>query len=368
VRAAGVKKQSTTLPLDIPNNVLALTFVCGGDDYLVNKKAKLAFEEQGTEWTDLGSQEIIRRVVKAFLGAIETLPMFGSKKAVWLKGMNFLSDTVMGKAQGTKVCVETMIKALNKLDSQEVRVVISASPIDRRTKHFKALQKLSKYVFIESGDNARETLLMVAHEELREGGGTIDEDALVVLIEKIKGNARLLSQEIKKLQTYLGDQGKITQTLVHDLVPQFGQGDFFEPVEAFFAKDIPWALKALDNYFFHHKEGRPLLSAFQNRGRILIQLKALIDGRNLKIGFHGVAKHDLAKAANDYQMPMTEKSSYNVFSQNPWYLGKLAAALKHFSLETLMALQREFLEIFEDFLDPAKDQQRSFKSLVLKYI
>ena len=56
------------------------------------------------------------------------------------------------------------------------------------------------------------------------------------LIEKVNGNARLVSVEIEKLAVFVGVGGTIDENTVNELVPNFGEGDFFEATDAFFGQ------------------------------------------------------------------------------------------------------------------------------------
>ena len=58
------------------------------------------------------------------------------------------------------------------------------------------------------------------------------------LIEKVNGNSRLVSMEIEKMTVYVGEGGSIDEKLVNDLVPNFGEGDFFEATDAFFSGQL----------------------------------------------------------------------------------------------------------------------------------
>ncbi len=72
-----------------------------------------------------------------------------------------------------------------------------------------------------------------------------------ILLNKVNANARLLLEETRKLATYLGEEGsEVTAKLIEELVPNFGEGDFFETTEAFFSRNLKWTLDALRRHFF----------------------------------------------------------------------------------------------------------------------
>ena len=62
----------------------------------------------------------------------------------------------------------------------------------------------------------------------------INEVAIQLLNDKVNGNNRLIAMEVDKLTTYVEKGGTITEELINEMVPNFGEGDFFEATDAFF--------------------------------------------------------------------------------------------------------------------------------------
>ena len=153
-----------------------------------------------------------------------------------------------------------------------------------------------------------------------------------------------------------------------DMVPEFGEGDFFEASEAFFSGDLEWALDAVDRYFFQGKDARPLLSTLQNRNRLLIQLRVLIDGGELGMNDR-LSKSTLEGLSRKYAHHFgdeDEKSTLNLFSQNPWFLGRLLSLVSKFSARRLIDLQSFLIQAFEDVLaQPKESHPQIFKNLAL---
>jgi DNA polymerase-3 subunit delta len=61
-----------------------------------------------------------------------------------------------------------------------------------------------------------------------------------------------------------------------------------------------------------------------------------------------------------------EKSSYNVFTQNPWYLGKLAGAAKLPPLRRLIDNQRAFIEAFGGIIDRPDEQEAVLRDMAVR--
>ena len=87
------------------------SFICGDDEFIVAEKAKAWYalasagicEDLSKEVIDARAQNVdeVQRVIERFSEAIQTQSLFGDKKVVWLKSVNFLANSQTGNAQGT---------------------------------------------------------------------------------------------------------------------------------------------------------------------------------------------------------------------------------------------------------------------------
>ena len=174
----------------------------------------------------------------------------------------------------------------------------------------------------------------------------------------------------KKMASFLGENGnEITEELILNLVPDFGEGDFFEASEAFYSGKLEWAVDAIDRHFFHGKDARPLISTLQNRNRLLIQLRVLVDGGELDPN-QRLSKDQLERIGQKYIRHFSApdgKTTLNLFSQNPWFLGRLLPLVKNFSTRKLIDLQSNLIKCFEEILvRPKEEHANIFKNLVIQ--
>ncbi len=356
-------------------SVKPFSFICGDDDFLVAQRGRELFAKLSAGLTDDVSRETIEGRVqnlgeleialKHFRAAVQTISLFGDRKIVWLKDVNILADSVTGRSEGAEKLVEDLQALLEAADPTTVAILITACPVDRRRTQFKWLQKNGDYEFL-GGDNTGEIVLNLAEQEAKKCGVTFAPGALQMLAGKVNGNTRLALEETRKLATYLGPaaggSGAITEELVRDLVPNFGEGDFFEPAEAFFSGDLAWTLDALKRYFFAGHSARPLLSSLQGRNRLMIQLRVLLDSGELRFGYGGLDKNSFESARQAYAKHfggLGEKSTFNVFTQNVWYLGKLGEPAKKLPLKRLIDFQTAFITTFEAFLSRGTAEEES---------
>lgn len=358
------------------------TFVCGPDDFLVGRLGKERFA-RAAEGLDDFSREVIsgfannladvEAVVKRFRESVQTMGLFGGRRAVWLKDVNFLADSVTGRAEGTLALVSDLQELLAGLNPEEVAVVITASPVDRRRSFAKWCE--SNGDFVLAGESGRYgpgiNWNALAAEECARWDVSLSPDAIELLAAKTAGNARLFIGEIQKLATYLDTPGgAIEEKHVEELVPAFGEGDFFEAAEAFFARDLVWTIDALRRHFFAGHDARPLIASLQNRNRLLIQLRALMLSGEISLSSRGVDKSALDRAARAcadlFGPAAAEKSSFNVFTQNPWYLGKLAGTGALPPLKKLVDHQFEIARAFEEILQRPDEQEEVLSAMAVR--
>jgi DNA polymerase-3 subunit delta len=356
------------------------TFICGDDDFLVSEKGKEWFAEQAKDLMDDLSKEIVdggasnvsevESAIKRFTSAVQTLSLFGERKVVWLKEVNFLADNPTGRAQGTLDLLEDLKLVLEGLDAKSVGVLITAQPVDKRRSFYKWCQKHSDFMVLAGGKDARQTCAMLIAQECEKMGNTMERDAIDLLIGKVNGNTRLIVEETRKLLTFAGEGAEpISARLVTDLVPNFGDADFFEAADAFYSLKLEWTLEALRRHFYTVSESRPLLGSLQSRNRLLIQLRVLLDAGAIRLGARGISKSDLEAAAQTYGHhfgDVQEKSNLNVFSQNPWYLGRLAETAAKVPLKKLIDFQIAFTEAFEAIIERPNEQEEVCRELAVR--
>jgi len=110
-----------------------------------------------------------------------------------------------------------------------------------------------------------------------------------------------------------------------------------------------------------------VISALQNRNRILLQVRALVDAGEVKVGPRGLDGLPRAAAAHAAKfVGVTEKSSYNVFTQNPWYLGKLAGSAKLPTLRRLIDNQQELITAFEEIIQRPHEQEEVLREMTVR--
>ena len=355
-------------------------FICGDDDYLVSEQGRAWFSEETRELSDSLSKEIVdgraanvsevEDALNRFTSAVQTLSLFGERKVVWLKDVNFMADSPTGRAQGTLDLLEGLKDLLVNLDPENAAVLITAQPVDKRRGFFKWCQKTADFTALSLGKDAAQVCVGLIRAECEAAGVGMTGGAMELLVGKVNGHTRLIVEETRKLLTFAGPGADaIDERLVVDLVPNFGDADFFEAADAFYSLKLGWTLEALRRHFFTNNESRPLLGSLQSRNRLLIQIRVLLDAGAIRIGSRGISKSDLEAAAGTYSRHFggsEEKSPLNVFTQNPWYLGRLADTAKRVPLKKLIDFQIAFAEAFEAIIQRPNEQEEVCRELAIQ--
>lgn len=355
-----------------------LVAVVGDDDYIVRQRAKEIYDGLLDDFPDDLSREIIdgradkvesvEHILQEAKSAGGTLSLFGGGKLIWLNEINFLNQTKTGAAQGTKDALDSFKSFAEGLEGS--KIIISACPVHRNHSFVKWLQKNSTYEDVAKQEKEDVAFRRLVEDTAKECGVSFARGAVDYLAAKIGAHPRLGVEETKKMASYLGEEnGEITEELILELVPDYGEGDFFEASEAFFSGKLEWAIDAIERHFFHGKDARPLLATLQNRNRLLIQLRVLIDGCELDPN-QRLSKDLLEKIGQKYTKHFadpSEKTTLNLFSQNPWFLGRLLPLANKFSTRRLIDLQSNLIGAFEEVLAQPKEQHPSiFKNLVIQ--
>ena len=372
MRRDGVPRHITVVATD-----KKFIFICGTDDFLVGRLGQQRFEALAADVVDEFSREVlsgfaanvaeVESVVNRFRESVQTVSMFGGKRVLWLKDVNFLADTVTGRAESTLKLVEDLQQLLQQLNPADTAVLITAAPVDRRRSFPKWCEKNADFTLVGGGDGDGEALEGVILGEAKLLGAKLSPDAVRLLLAMVGPNTRLLVEEVRKLATYVNPGETIEETHVAELTPNVAEGDFFEAAESFFSGDLKWTLAALQRHFFAGGDARPVISALQNRNRILLQIRALVDAGEVRVGPRGLDGMSSAASVHAAKfVGVTEKSSYNLLTQNPWYLGKLASSAKLPPLRRLIDNQQEFISAFEEIIQRPHEQEEVLREMTVR--
>lgn len=231
--------------------------VLGTDEALMKEAAiRLSRELTPPDAGDFGvdliegiaeSAEHCANIVRRTLDALQTLPFFGGGKLVWLKNVNFLADSQVGKTNAATEGMEAILDYVEKQLPPEVKFLLSASAVDKRRSAYKRIQKLADLRTFDRPDTSKtgweDEVIPLVERRARDLGISFDNEAVEMLVHLAGEDTRQLDSEVEKLSLYLGERTRVTAEDVRLLVPLNRAGVIFELGNAMGKRDLRRALE-----------------------------------------------------------------------------------------------------------------------------
>ena len=261
----------------------------GNDEGQVQDAARIKVNELAGPDADEFGLEIIEgssensgdaaKIIGLTTEALLTLPFFGSK-VVWLKGANFVADSVTGRAEATLNALESLTAALVEGIPDGVQFVMSASEIDKRRSFYKQIAKRAKVEVYDKPDIGKagwELKVMQRVEEWSvEAGLTFKGRSMRNFVMKAGENSRQLRSEFDKLQVYLGDRKEVTSKDVREIVSLTRGGVVFEIGNALENRRASDAIGLIDHLLNRGENAVGILLA-----AIVPKIRTMVQGRDL---------------------------------------------------------------------------------------
>jgi DNA polymerase III subunit delta len=338
----------------------SLVLIWGDEDFGVKQRARQIFDGWAREIGGL-DQEIIDASASnssealTALGrlreSLQTLPFFGTAKAVWFQNCNFLSDDRTASAQAVTERLGEMARELKSFDWSQTRLLISAGQVDKRKVFFKTVDKLGAVEgftgwSLEDKDWSNQAE-RAAQGQIRSARKSISAEALSKLVVNVGPNARLLHNEVEKIVLYAGDREQIEVKDVELIVSRNKQSRAFALGEAFGARDLPRLLRVLDEELWEMKTSSQkseigLLYGLITKVRSMIFLKEM-----LRLGWvqadldYGRFKMQLEKIPAE-SFPADKR--FNPLQMHPYVLYRGMGEVKNYALDELIQAMSQLLE------------------------
>jgi len=240
--------------------------VCGEDEFAVKRRAKELYlgwtEELGgmdheiIDATAANSGEALKALGR-LREALQTLPFFGSAKAVWLQNCNFLGDERTASAAAVTEALGELAQELKSFAWDNVRLLISAGKVDKRKVFYKTLDKVGKVEnftgWSVDDKNWAAQAETWARQALRDRQKDISDEALAELISRVGPNARQLDSEVEKVALYVGDRQSIQFDDVAAICTRNKTARAFALGDALGERDLPQLLHRLDEELWETK-------------------------------------------------------------------------------------------------------------------
>jgi DNA polymerase-3 subunit delta len=335
---------------------LPVALVWGEDEFSVKQRARARYQQWCADCPGLdheiidasvsNSGEALNALAK-LREALQTLPFFGRGKVVWFQNCNFLGDERAASAQAVTESLGALAQELKSFSWNGVRLLISSGKIDKRKTFYKTLEKIAAVEAfaawtVEDRNWTAEAENMVRCQ-MRSLKKQISPEAVSRLVVLVGPNARQLNGEAEKAALYAGDRPTVNVEDVEAVVSRNKQSRAFALGDALGARDLPRALRVLDEELWGMKTDSQkseigLLYGLISKVRVMIFLK-------------GMLREGWIKAESDYppfkaqleRVPadaLPEDRKFNPLAMNPYVLFKaLDHAQNYTSAELVRAME-----------------------------
>jgi len=329
-----------------------LVLICGDDEFAVSQRAKQLYQQWTTELGGMdheiidasaaNSGEALKALAK-LREALQTLPFFGSGKAVWFQSCNFLGDERTAGAQAVTDTLAEVAKELKEFSWDNVRLLITAGKVDKRKTFYKTVEKIGVVqnfaAWSVDDKNWAAEAEITARRALRTRQKDISEEALAELVNCAGINARLLNNEVEKLTVYIGDRPRIEVEDVTAVVTRNKQARAFALGNALGDRDLPRVLRTLDEelwglQFDKQKSEIGLLYGLITKVRVMLFLKEMLREGWLKADSdYNRFKAQLKRLPAD---SLPDDKRFNPLAMNPYVLFKALPHARRYSTAELV--------------------------------
>jgi len=364
-----------------------VALICGDDEFAIKQRARQLYrqwcEELGgmdheiIEATVSNSSEALTALAR-LREALQTLPLFGSAKVIWLRDCNFLGDERAASASDVTETLNDLAGELKNFSWNNVRLLISAGKVDKRKTFFKTLDKIGTVEnfsgwSVDDRDWAeRAEIAACAAVRLRQK--EISEEALAELVNRVGPNPRQLDNEIEKLCLFAGERKKIEFADVAAICTRNKTARAFALGDALGDRDLPRLLRRLDEELWAVKSDSKkseigLLYGLISKVRAMLLLKEMLREGWIKPEMdYNRFKAQLERVPAD-KLPADRR--FNPLALNPYVLYKALPQAKKYTQDELVRAMDLLLRcnqrLVSSRLDEALVLQETLVQIVLPH-
>lgn len=241
-----------------------LFLLYGDEDYLLDEELKSLRVSVASDfnYTLIESKP---DSVAEIIQVLQTPAIWGGLQVIVIKNFDQLNSEA----------IPDLILILENLSPETKVVFCKLGSIDKRTKLFKFISRHGVVKeFKPLAEWEQDKVENFINLRVRQAGKEIDHSALVLFAALEGTNLRLISSEIEKLITYVGDRGLILEEDVKLLASE-SAGNVFSLLGAIRSRNESEAVTALHKLLREGEKPVPLLALIITQFRLLFQMKSL---------------------------------------------------------------------------------------------
>jgi DNA polymerase III subunit delta len=352
----------STRPGTKPSPSSWLHLIHGGDEFNVKARAQEIYRQWCEELGGFDHEiipaaagnagEALKALARLRM-ALDTLPFFGSGKAIWFQDCQFLGEERTASTEAVIKALADLVPVLQSFPWGQVRLVITAGKVDKRRAFYKAFEKMgSVQAFTEltlDTPDWMERVASAARDALLQNQKRIDDDALSQLVAAVGPNLRHLQNEVEKLVLYLGDRDHVANTDVRAVVSRNKQARAFALGDALGERKLPTLLRALDEELWElvtdrRKSEIGILYGLIAKVRFMILVKEMIREGWLRPEREYSRFKSQVERLQKQSLPLPEDKRFNPLAVNPFVLYRASIHAANYSSEELVEAMERLLQ------------------------
>jgi DNA polymerase-3 subunit delta len=309
--------------------------------------------------------EICASVVQA----LQTLPMFGGDKVVWLRNANFFGDNVTSRSQRTEAGVENLRAVLEAGLPEGVKFLLTAQGVDKRRSFWKFIEKSADLRVCDRIDTSRDgwqgEVADLVGKRAGELGLAFDPEALAIFILQAGEQTRQIDNELEKLDLFLGPERRtITFDDVNLLVPLSRAAIVFEIGRAIEDGKAARAIQLIDEQLAADEKAAigiiraAIITTVRNlyMARLIMDHFRLSPNSNMTAAISRLPENDRA------WLPQKKDGS----GPNVWGISKAAKSAAHYDLHSLQHVLEATLKADEALVTTGLDNRLVLHRLIVQ--
>lgn len=216
------------------------------------------------------------------LEAIRTIGFLGGRKVVWLRGVDFLNDPIIGRNEEIQETLQTLAGTMAGGIPEGHLLIITALKVDARTSFYKACASYGEIIEFNLAEKPWQRdrgAMTFAMHAFKDAGLQIGNELIESFVLKVGTDTRQIMQEIAKLVTYLGGCHAVQAADIEIITSTSRDLFAWDLADAVGMRDLPRSLTVLRQLLFQREEPIGLISGLEVRFRHLLILREALDNR-----------------------------------------------------------------------------------------
>jgi DNA polymerase-3 subunit delta len=312
-----------------------------------------------------GAEEVME-VIRKTRESVVTRPFFGGEKVVWLKNVNFLDDSPLGRYESVQGALEAFIQFISKLEIAGVTLIISALGVDKRRSAYKQLSKCARtevYDELDLRKLDRSEVHRMIMSVLQELNLKAEEEVCEYLFMALGVDGHALRSNAEKLRLYLGEnRDEVTLEDARQVVMGQREAVVWDFCNAVLSGHQGKALDLLRQLLLQNESDIGILIILSQQVRIVTLSAALIENKLMRLVPRGeFPQAVLDPKAEDY---LPRKKSGEAISS--FQLGLAARYASRKSLRSWVEALEKLYQTHYRMLRGLVDKEEALQLLVIE--